>query len=154
MAAESTTPDIVRNKYPWFSFVSSLGFLAFLTSAIFLRHFDRLTLLSLFLPIPILSIMALYFGERTFFPIHADQRMKNLTPVLRRNLRTAQISLFWSWILGMALYIAITAFSSRSGFLFQMMAFCGLALSSTIADLLAEPLFKPRPPVEPLTLKT
>ena len=153
MVPESTTPDRTRNKYPWFSFVLSLGFLAFLASALFLRHFDKLTLLSLSLPIPIFSIIALYFGERTFFPVHADQRMKNLTPALRHNLQIAQISLFWSWILGMTLYIAITAFSTRSGFLFQMAAFCSLALSGTISDLLAEPLFKPRPPVEPLTLK-
>jgi hypothetical protein len=152
MAEESTTPDKARTKYPWFSFVLSLGLLAFLASALFLRDFNRLTLLSLFLPIPMLSIIALYFGERTFFPVHADQRMKNLTPALRRNLQIARISLFWSWILGMALYIAITAFSTHSGFLFQMMGFCGLALSSTIADLLAEPLFKPRPPIEPLNL--
>jgi hypothetical protein len=153
MATKPATPDSGRISHPSVSFVLSLVLLVVWPVGTFIRHLDRLPLPSLLLSIPVFSIVALYFGERTFFPARADQRMKNLTPVLRRNLRTVRFSLFRLSILTLVFYIAVTAFSTRSSFLFQTVAFCSLALSSSIGDLLAEPMFRSRPSVEPLTLK-
>jgi len=52
----------------------------------------------------------------------------------------------------MILYLALFAVSKKSSFLFQILGCCCMILSGTLADFLGVPLFKPRPPVEPLKL--
>ena len=61
----------------------------------------------------------LYFGERTFYPIHSAQRASNLSPRHRQTLLTSQRRLLLAYFAGMILYLALFAVSKKSSFYFK-----------------------------------
>ena len=141
-----------RIKYPSIVFVASLLLAVFFTILIRTKPAPVGIVICMLLPIAIFVFAALHYGERTFFPARANRRTRNLTPRMKQILSTAQVASMWAYFLGMVTTIALSVVSIQHIAVFLTVSTSFLFLSSTLADLLDQPLYRPRSSIQSLNL--